>query len=202
MSPNRVVAYNLNRARRRRGWTQDQAAEQLERHLGVRWSKALFSAAERSAAAERVRPFDADELVAMSRSFGLPIAWFFLPPSADAGEHTGHPPLVSALDVGQADEGALLDDAMNAGDLLGLTWNTGLVETLRELNDRVDLLGETGPEAAGARGQVLGHVQNWVRALLSDAMTRTPSYLAELAPVLRQLADQIEVVIGTDEPGQ
>lgn len=48
LTPNRVVAYNLARARSLRGWTQEQAAERLEPFLGVRWSKATFSAAERS----------------------------------------------------------------------------------------------------------------------------------------------------------
>ncbi len=80
MTPNQVVAYNLLRARQLRGWTQDQAAAALEPYLGVRWSKASFSQAERSVAGRFVRQFDADEVVAFARGFELPITWFFMPP--------------------------------------------------------------------------------------------------------------------------
>lgn len=80
LSPNQVVAYNLAQARLLRGWTQDKAADALEPHIGARWSKATFSAAERSMDGERVRQFDADEIVAFARTFDLPVSWFFLPP--------------------------------------------------------------------------------------------------------------------------
>ncbi len=81
MSPNRVVAYNLHRARNLRGWTQEQAAERLELFIGKRWSKASWSAAERSSSGgERLREFTADELIAFSRCFELPPAWFLAPP--------------------------------------------------------------------------------------------------------------------------
>jgi transcriptional regulator with XRE-family HTH domain len=76
---NQLVAHNLAKARRLRGWTQEQAAAELEPYLGVRWSKASFSAAERSATAERVRHFTADDIAAFAAAFRLPIAWFFLP---------------------------------------------------------------------------------------------------------------------------
>jgi hypothetical protein len=83
MSPNRIVAFNLTRARQLRGWTQGQTAMALEPHLGKRWSKASMSQAERSVAGKITRTFDADELVAFSRTFGLPVAWFFMPPTAN-----------------------------------------------------------------------------------------------------------------------
>ena len=85
LSPNQVVAFNLAQARLLRGWTQEQAAEALEPHVGSRWSKATFSAAERSMDGERVRQFDADEIVAFARAFDLPVSWFFLPPPPWAG---------------------------------------------------------------------------------------------------------------------
>jgi transcriptional regulator with XRE-family HTH domain len=79
-SPNQVVAFNLHRARRLLGWTQEEAAEKLEVYLGERWSKASFSAAERSVAhPERVRQFSADELVAFAATFELPVSFFFEP---------------------------------------------------------------------------------------------------------------------------
>jgi hypothetical protein len=80
LTPNQVVAYNLAQARLLKGWTQEQACEALEPHLGNRWSKANYSAAERSVDGSRIRKFDADEVVAFARGFDLPITWFFLPP--------------------------------------------------------------------------------------------------------------------------
>jgi hypothetical protein len=80
LTPNQVVAYNLAQARLHKGWTQEQACEALEPHLGARWSKANYSAAERSVDGSRIRQFDADEIVAFARAFDLPVTWFFLPP--------------------------------------------------------------------------------------------------------------------------
>ena len=84
LTPNQVVAYNLAQARTLRQWTQDEAAEKLEPYLGRRWSKATFSAAERSIESDRVRQFDANEIVAFARGFDLPVSWFFLPPHEQA----------------------------------------------------------------------------------------------------------------------
>ncbi len=83
-SPNQVVAHNLTRARLLRGWTQDQAAEALAPYLGSRLSLASFSAIERSIAGTRVKQFTADELVALSRAFDLPLGWWFTPPAEGA----------------------------------------------------------------------------------------------------------------------
>lgn len=80
LTPNQVVAFNLAQARALRHWTQEQAAQALEPYLGRRWSKATFSAAERSIESDRVRQFDADEIVAFARAFDLPVSYFFLPP--------------------------------------------------------------------------------------------------------------------------
>ena len=80
ITPNQIIAYNLAEARALRGWTQEVAAAELEQHIGARWSKATFSAAERSVDGHRVRKFTADEIVAFSRCFGVPIGFFFMPP--------------------------------------------------------------------------------------------------------------------------
>ena len=80
LTPNQVVAFNLAQARAWRDWTQDEAAEHLEPFLGARWSRATFSAAERSVDGQRVRQFSADEIVAFARGFNLPVGFFFLPP--------------------------------------------------------------------------------------------------------------------------
>jgi hypothetical protein len=80
LTPNQVVAYNLHQVRLWHRLTQDQAAEVLAPYVGKRWSKANFSAAERSVAGDRIRQFDADEIVAFAKAFDVPITWFFLPP--------------------------------------------------------------------------------------------------------------------------
>jgi hypothetical protein len=84
LTPNQIVAYNLHQARLWRGWTQEQSAEALEPYLGARWSKTVFSTAERSVDGDRIRQFDADEIVALARGFDLPVTWFFLPPPPQA----------------------------------------------------------------------------------------------------------------------
>lgn len=76
---NQLVAYNMTRARRARGWTQQQVADRLEKYTGRSWSKASISAAERSWQGGRPRKFDADELLALSVIFDTPIAYFLLP---------------------------------------------------------------------------------------------------------------------------
>lgn len=81
LTTNQVIAQNLLNARRLRSWTQDEAAERMEPFLGVRWSRATFSLAERSIDGRRVRQFTADEIMAFALAFDLPILWFFLPPT-------------------------------------------------------------------------------------------------------------------------
>jgi transcriptional regulator with XRE-family HTH domain len=80
MNANQLVAHNLRRARLARDLTQAQAGKQLEPYLGVRWSSAVFSAAETSVSGKRVKEFTANELLAFARAFGFPVPWFFLPP--------------------------------------------------------------------------------------------------------------------------
>ena len=80
LSLNKVVAYNLQRARTQLKLTQEQAAARLEPYLGTLWSKATWSAAERSWQTFRVKRFNADELYALARAFELPITYFLTPP--------------------------------------------------------------------------------------------------------------------------
>src|SRR5947209_4053871 len=86
MTANQLVAYNLRRIRERDGLTQEQAAERLEPLLGRRWSKATFSAAETSVSSGRTREFNANEILAFSAAFGVPVGWFFLPPNDGEAE--------------------------------------------------------------------------------------------------------------------
>lgn len=137
---NQMVALNLARARKLKGWTQERAAAELEPYLGTRWSTATMSQVERSVAGERIKQFSVDELVALSQAFDLPITWFLVPPrdealsgfdAPDAGGF-GHDldVLVECL-IGSRDgrpryEAALRDFSAAFGTV------TGLVEALRD----------------------------------------------------------------------
>ena len=123
MTPNQIVAYNVAKARALRGWTQEQAAEALKKYLGARLSGASFSALERSAwTVERIKQFSADDLLALSRGFDLPIGFFFTPPPPDfdAGLH--------APDAGMKglDPIVLLDAILGRPDNLR-AWETELL---------------------------------------------------------------------------
>lgn len=93
LTPNQVVAHNLRAARDHRGWTQERAAAELEPYLGERWSRVVFSAAERSVSGERVRHFTADHLLAFSAAFELPISFFLYnrPRDAQVAAPNGEP---------------------------------------------------------------------------------------------------------------
>lgn len=117
MTANQVVAHNLKRAREQLNLTQEQAAVELEKYLGRRWSKASFSAAERSAEDGRVRVFDANELLAFSRVFDESIGWFFTPPAGVDDVECG--PLEDVTRRVGRDE--LRDSALSSG-LATLGW--------------------------------------------------------------------------------
>jgi hypothetical protein len=91
-TPNQVVASRLADARMIRHLTQEQAAAALAPYLGARWSGATFSLVERSVDGKRVRQFTADDLLALSRAFDLPIGFFLSPPAlGDEGSRIATP---------------------------------------------------------------------------------------------------------------
>lgn len=75
-----VVAHNLTKARELRHLTQAEIADRLTRLTGSPWSQATVAQAEGSVNGQRVRQFTANELVALARTFDLPVLYFFLPP--------------------------------------------------------------------------------------------------------------------------
>jgi transcriptional regulator with XRE-family HTH domain len=81
-----VVAHNLTRARELRGLTQTEIAERLSRFTGSNWSQATVAQAEGSVGGQRMRQFTANELVALARTFDLPVLFFFLPPDDGEGQ--------------------------------------------------------------------------------------------------------------------
>ena len=147
LDANQVVAYNFRSARKLRGWTQEEAARRLAPYLGQELPKASISGIERSFDGERRRLFDAQDLVAFSLAFDLPVVWFLLPPPsaaeyqlAAAGRSLA---LLVPLLLGRDDQ---LDDIK------------GRMEELREARPRSsgDVLAEAGgfpPELTWERFQ-------------------------------------------------
>ena len=81
MTANQVVAYNMAKARALRGWTQERVGEELAPYVGVKLSNQTISIMESSARqSERIRVFSADDLLALSRGFDLPLGFFLVPP--------------------------------------------------------------------------------------------------------------------------
>ena len=88
-----VVANNLTRARELRRLTQADIAERLTRFTGSSWSAVTVAQAEGSTSGNRVRQFTANEIVALARTFDLPVLYFFLPPEDEANAlETGDSP--------------------------------------------------------------------------------------------------------------
>lgn len=85
-TPSQLVAHNLTRARELRGLTQAEVAERLGLFTGTAWTATTVGQAEGSVSGNRVRQFTANELVALARTFDLPVLYFFLPPEDGAGE--------------------------------------------------------------------------------------------------------------------
>jgi len=85
-TPSQVVAHNLTRARELRGLTQAEIAGRLSQFTGASWSATTVAQAEGSVSGNRVRQFTANELVALARTFDLPVLYFFLPPEDSTGE--------------------------------------------------------------------------------------------------------------------
>ncbi len=81
-----VVAHNLTKARELRQLTQAEVAERLSRFTGSSWSQITVAQAEGSVGGQRVRQFTANELVALARTFDLPVLFFFLPPDDGVGQ--------------------------------------------------------------------------------------------------------------------
>ena len=143
LSANQLVAYNLMRIRKTLGLDQAQAAERLRPYVGE-WSKAVYSAAERSYHGKRVRQFTADDLVALSLAFGVPVVYFFLPPRAD-DRSAGDRVRVGDEDVSWRD----LFDVM-----LGGTYRSALLPRVLELPP------EDRPAASTRMGQLIGLVSS------------------------------------------
>ena len=179
LTPNQVVAYNLAAARDWKGWTQDQAAEALEPYLGKRWSKASVSQAERSVAGKFIRNFDADELVAFARAYGLPVGWFLMPPPPGRDD-AGRPVKLRTPDAGRFGTAlAELVDVVFGDDL-------GQALLVQRLDAFLDQTGQ-GPVTAG-QARVRSLVEQKVATLARDSLRE----LEDWQTSLRSLANHLE----------
>lgn len=71
LSLNQIVAHNIGKLRWDRRWSEEETAKKLGALLGRRISVASYSAMERSAEGRRIKRFDADEIFAFARLFGV-----------------------------------------------------------------------------------------------------------------------------------
>jgi hypothetical protein len=179
VSPNQVVAYNLARVRAYRQMTQDQARQALAPYLGVEWSKANYSAAERSMDGVRVRQFDADEIVAFARAFRVPIAWFFMPPDPAAADGAD-----IHLDVPDAKPGV----GKPMGELIDLVYGDDEMAAMMSLILRrlIQGYGEGGKTDAQRRIEYLANARKW--AIVKESF----QYLHRGTTALRAIANQLE----------
>jgi hypothetical protein len=84
LTPNQIVAINVEEAREQKRWTQFQAVRELAR-FGLHWSRANYAmAVAASATGKRIREFNADEIVAFAQAFGVSIWRLFVPPPGKA----------------------------------------------------------------------------------------------------------------------
>lgn len=180
MTPNQIVAYNLAQARQWKRWTQDQAAEALAPYVGSRWSKANFSAAERSVTGERIRNFDADEIVAFARAFELPVTFFFMPPTPWA---EGLPVRLKTPDAGPLGNAL----ARMVDLVFGERHNIGLLSI--RLEQFLDQLGSEGLTDAQQRIQTLTDVR------LGKLIQKAFRDLERWQTQLRAMANRIEGMV-------
>lgn len=177
LTPNQVIAMNLFVARAKRGLTQEDVGERLERYLGTKWSKASVSAAERSAMhGHRQRNFSADEIVALARVFELPIAWFFIPPTR--GHAVGRLPLVQTPDVGEG---------KGYPPSVAVEWTLLNAEDLMER--LAEVVADTPDELTPEWQQ---HVKGAVHAARDVAIHEAVHDLDVWRDELRRLADQLD----------
>lgn len=188
-TPNQIVAFNINRARLKRGWTQDQAAEALAAYLGARLSTASWSAIERSVDGGRIREFTADELVAFARGFDLPLGWFLTPPPVSDDIRVATPDTKSKGLDGRKMLDVVLGtpESLAAWEEVLLTWPSmahrmridadGTIEQLGRIDDDVH---QRLIEPARLRARVLLRDQLGDLDQAKDVLTRLTSVLSEL----------------------
>ena len=197
ITPNQIVAFNLTEARRLRGWTQEEAAAELEPYVGARWSKATFSSAERSIDGRRVRQFTADEIVAFSRCFDVPIGYFFMPPRPSQSETPVRFATAEDHDLGLS-LAELLDAIFGTPgerEVMSARLNEYLGEIpMQDLTDAQDRLTWQAEDALNAVVmKQLGRLDDWEDALVElTSQVRSWKNAAKAAAVRQALDDEAD----------
>lgn len=118
-----LVGYRMGTARQLREQTQEWTAERMTRFTRTKWSTSSVSLAENSPTSSRPRQFNANEIMALSRTFDLPIPYFFAPPEVPVklpdlpgAPHAGWDYVLYRL-VGDDDRQKEVGEVLGAGDL-------------------------------------------------------------------------------------
>lgn len=183
---NAVVSYNLRTIRQRQGWTQEGVARRLAQLTGHELPQASISAMERGFDGQRRRRFDAHELYLLSVVFGVPIAYFFLPPPPDAGE-----------------ERYLANTDRPVSELYAAV--LGQEDQLVEVDARLSEIGLTNPEEVSgtvalihghdrAIGNWFPHFRTWRKRRLLALARDYGDRLDEIADFLATFANEIKTV--------
>lgn len=188
-TPNQLVATNVRRLRRARGWTQAEFGLRVEPYLGRSLCQVAVSALERSAAGERRRIFSADDLVALAQTFDVPVLCLFVPPPG-ATISVGGPgaPVLSSSGL----LGTVLGSSDNEGewDSLIAEWDQGETEARRAVANLADPTRPT--EAILAKEVAVACVHRLIRRLFRCD-------LVDVARTVEQLAQLVVTVQDLDE---
>ncbi len=79
LTPNAVIAWNVRRLRRERGWTQVDLAERLSERDDKAWTFSMVSDAETAGRADRDRQFTVNEVSVLARVFQVSVIALFVP---------------------------------------------------------------------------------------------------------------------------
>ena len=181
---NAVVSYNLKAIRERRGMTQQQVADRLAQLTGHQLPQASISAMERGFDGERRRRFDAHELYLLAVLFGVPIAYFFIPPPGTGSAELAdtHRPVA---DLWRSLLGT--DDQLDAVD-------ARLSEIKIDDPDAADdvLAAIFGPEDAVRNWHE--HFRTWRRQRLREIEVEYGDRLDEVAEFLADFASKVKAL--------
>ena len=78
-TPNAVIAWNVRRLRRARGWTQTELAERLSERDDKPWTFSMVSDAETAGRTDRDRQFTVNEVSVLARVFQVSVIALFVP---------------------------------------------------------------------------------------------------------------------------
>ena len=211
LSANQLVAYNLMRIRKTLGLSQEQAAQRLEPFLGTLWSKAVYSAAERSYHGSRIRQFTADDLVAFALAFGVPVAYFFLPPRPEdrapgaivrSGDVDVSWPALFEVMLGGAYRGTMLHRALELPD----REKPALADSELESPSLLDVIASSGRTISRQQNQLAADpaLAGDVEELLArNSQSLRPAEESEVQPVVAAIVtSERGVLVGRRNDGK